>query len=25
VPPEAAQHFLEAYREFLREQPAKQP
>ena len=25
VPPEAAQHFLDAYREHLREQPAKQP
>ena len=25
VPPEAAQHFLDAYREYLREQPAKQP
>jgi hypothetical protein len=25
VPPEAAQHFLDAYREYLREQSAKQP
>jgi hypothetical protein len=25
VPPEVAQHFLDAYREYLREQPAKQP
>jgi hypothetical protein len=25
VPPETAQHFLDAYREYLREQPAKQP
>jgi hypothetical protein len=25
VPPEVAQHFLDAYREHLREQPAKQP
>jgi hypothetical protein len=25
VPPEAAQHFLDAYREYLRDQPAKQP
>ena len=25
VPPDAAQHFLDAYREYLREQPVKQP
>ena len=25
VPPEAAQHFLDAYREYLREQSTKQP